>query len=71
VEPPHMRRYSSVESDEGDMGTSSHLHNVIAAVKPATPRQAASSKPRPFGRGRTVCAGTVTKDWKQPARRSL
>jgi hypothetical protein len=67
-----MRRYSSsLGCEDGDIDTPSHLHNVIAAVKPATPRQAASSKPRPFGRGRTVCAGTVTKDWKQPARRSL
>ena len=67
-----MRRHSSVgDGGDGDIGTPSHLHNVIAAVRPATPRQAASSKPRPFGRGRTVCAGTVTKDWKQPARRSL
>ena len=72
VEPPQRRRYSASEEEGwGVMGTSSQRHNVIAAVRPATPRHTAWSKERFKGRGRTVWAGTVTYCWKQPARRSL
>jgi hypothetical protein len=39
----------------GAIGASSHGLKVIAAVKPATPRQAAESKDRFKGRDRTVC----------------
>lgn len=68
VEPPQIRRYSfsssGLEIGTGfevadGRGTSSQCQSVIAAVRPATPRQAADVKSRDFGRGRTVCAGTV------------
>jgi len=75
IEPPQRRRYSAVEDESwgaaGAIGASSHGLKVIAAVKPATPRQAAESKDRFKGRDRTVCAGPVTYCWKQPKRRSL
>jgi hypothetical protein len=55
----------------GAIRTSSHGYKVIAAVKPATPRQAVESKDRFKGRDRTVWAGPVTYCWEQPKRRSL
>ena len=70
VPPPQMRRNSCSSSwfsesaggggfAEGGKGTSSQCQSVIAAVRPATPRDAADVKLVDGGRGRTVCAGTV------------
>lgn len=73
VEPPQINNvgfsFSLVDVDEG-IGTSNHFQRVIAAVRPATPRQEACSKERVGGIGRTVWAGTVTYCWKVPARES-
>lgn len=71
VPPPQMRRNSCSCSnfsqfagggefaEGGGKGTSSQCQSVIAAVRPATPRDAADVKLVEGGRGRTVCAGTV------------